>query len=93
MTHVNKTTNKVDITQEDVNKEEMKIEITTIPSQHVIRVMHDPETGGYEVTADLRRIKLKWQTEAFQCGFDAGVNYSKKQVKNIIAQLTHTEES
>jgi hypothetical protein len=79
--------------QKDVNKKELKIEITTIPSQHVIRVMNDPETGGYEVTADLRRIKLKWQTEAFKCGFTAGVNYSKEQVKNIIAQLTHTEKS
>jgi hypothetical protein len=43
---------------------ETKIEITTIPSHYVIRVMGDPETGGYEVTADLRKIKSKWQTEA-----------------------------
>lgn len=44
--------------------EEMKIEITTIPSHYVIKVIEDPETGGYEVIADLRKIKAKWQSEA-----------------------------
>lgn len=38
----------------------MKNELTTIPSHHIIKVNPDTQAGGYEVVADLSRLKNRW---------------------------------